>query len=102
VVLSLLASPAPGADIAAFRGEIEAIARIVERTPEASRPVPGQRLPLSWPPQGLELEVRASRKAGETLWARRIKLLIYTFFGFLVMRFGIRLGGFIPAKYTAN
>jgi len=100
VVLALLVSPVPGADANAFREAVETIARIVERTPEASRPVPGQRLRLSWPPQGFELEVRASRKPGEKLWVRRIKLLIYTFFGFLVMRFGIPVGGFIPAKYT--
>jgi hypothetical protein len=100
VVLSLVVAPVAGADMNAFRAAIEDIARIVEKTPDASRPVPGQKLRLGWPPQGLELEVRASRKRGEPLWLRRIKLLAYTFVGFLIMRSGITVGKFVPAKYT--
>jgi hypothetical protein len=100
VVLSLVVAPVPDADMEAFRTAIEDIARIVEKTPDASRPVPGQKLRLSWPPQGFELEARASRKPGEALWVRRIKVLVWTFFAFVVMRFGIKIGGFIPAKYT--
>jgi hypothetical protein len=100
VVLSLVVSPTPGANADAFRAAVEDIARIVEKTPNASRPVPGQKLRLTWPPQGFELEARASRKLGEPLWLRRIKVLVWTLFGFLVMRFGITIGRFIPAKYT--
>ena len=38
--------------------------------------------------------------AGESLWQRKIKVLAWTLFAFLVMRFGITVGRFIPAKYT--
>ena len=100
VVLSLVVAPAPAANADDFRAAVEDIARIVEKTPNASRPVPGQRLRLTWPPQGFELEARASRKPGEALWARRIKVLARTLFAFVVMRFGIKIGNFIPAKYT--
>ena len=100
VVLSLVVAPAPAANADDFRAAVEDIARIVEKTPNASRPVPGQRLRLIWPPQGFELEARASRKPGEALWTRRIKVLTWTFFTFIVMRSGIRIGNFIPAKYT--
>ena len=100
VVLSLVVTPTPGADADAFRAAVEDIARIVEKTPDASRPVPGLRLRLKWPPQGFELEARASRKPGEPLWLRRIKVLVFTFFAFLIMRLGITVGQFIPAKYT--
>ena len=99
-VLSLVVAPAPAADTAAFRAAIEQIAALVERTPESSRPVPGQRLRLSWPPKGYELEARASRRPGEALWLRRIKVLAWTLFAYLVMRFGITVGNFVPAKYT--
>jgi hypothetical protein len=99
-VLSLVVAPAPAADTAAFRAAIEQIAALVERTPESSRPVPGQRLRLSWPPKGFELEARASRRPGEALWLRRIKVLAWTLFAYLVMRFGITVGNFVPAKYT--
>ena len=100
VVLSLVVAPAPGASDEAFRAAIEQIASIVERTPDASRPVPGQRLRLTWPPSGLDLEARASRRPGESVRRRKIKVLAWTLFGFLVMRFHIKVGNFIPAKYT--
>jgi hypothetical protein len=100
VVLSLVAAPAPGASDDAFRTAIEQIATIVERTPDASRPVPGQRLRFTWPPSGLDLEARASRRPGESVRRRKIKVLAWTLFGFLVMRFNIKVGNFIPSKYT--
>jgi hypothetical protein len=55
---------------------------------------------LTWPPKGFELEARASRRPGEALWSRRIKVLAWTLFAYLVMRFGIKVGDFVPAKYT--
>ena len=100
VVLSLVVAPAPGASDEAFRAAIEHIATIVERTPDASRPVPGQGLRLTWPPAGADLEARASRRPGESVRARKIKVLAMTFLYFLIMRFGIKVGSFIPAKYT--
>jgi hypothetical protein len=100
LVLSLVVAPGPQAQAESFRAAIEDIARIVEKTPDASRPVPGQGLRLTWPPAGADLEARASRRAGEPLWQRKIKVLAWTLFAFLVMRFNITVGRFIPAKYT--
>ncbi|MEI8153292.1 MAG: DUF3095 domain-containing protein [Hyphomicrobiales bacterium] len=100
LVLALVDAPGPGAQTDSFRSAIEEIARIVERTPEGSRPVPGQRLRITWPPPGADLEARASRRAGEPVWRRKIKVLAWTPFVFMVMRFNIVVGGFIPAKYT--
>ena len=100
LVLSLVVAPGPDVPADAFRAAIEDIARIVEKTPDASRPVPGQRLRLTWPPAGADLEARASRRAGEALWRSKIKVLTWTLFAFVVMRFGITVGRFIPAKYT--
>jgi hypothetical protein len=100
LVLALVVAPAPGAELEAFRTAIADIARIVEKTPDASRPVPGQRLRMTWPPPGADLEARASRRAGEPLWQRKIKVLAWTLFAFIVMRFNITVGRFIPAKYT--
>jgi hypothetical protein len=100
LVLSLVVAPGANGGTEAFRAAIEQIARIVEKTPDASRPVPGQRLRLTWPPAGADLEARASRRAGEPLWQRKVKVLVWTLFAFIVMRFGITVGRFIPAKYT--
>jgi len=100
VVLSLVVAPAPGASAYTFRAAIEHIATIVERTPDASRPVPGQRLRITWPPAGADLEARASRRPGESVRARKVKVLAWTFLFFMIMHFSIKVGGFIPKKYT--
>src|SRR3954447_17895995 len=54
LILSVLVMPAQGADPSAFRNVIEDIIHLVERSPDAGRPVPPQGPPLTWPPQGLE------------------------------------------------
>src|SRR5689334_13470834 len=65
-VLSLVVTPGERTTPADFRAAVEAVTRIVDRTPDASRPLPGQGLRLKWPPQGYDLEARASRRAGES------------------------------------
>jgi hypothetical protein len=98
-VLALVVEPGAGATPETFRAAIAAIAAIVEKTPDASRPIPGRGLKLKWPPSGLDLEVRASRRAGEPIALRRAKVLAFTLLAFLVMRFRLRVGRFIPQKY---
>jgi hypothetical protein len=100
LVLSLVVAPGTGASPDAFRAAVEHIATIVERTPDASRPVPGQNLRFAWPTAGADLEARASRRPGEPIWLRKIKVLLLNSIYFLIMRSGIRIGPFIPAKYT--
>jgi len=100
LVLSLVVAPGAESNDATFRAAIEAITRIVEKTPDASRPIPGQRLRFTWPPDGADLEARASRRPGQSIRACKRKVLALTFLYFLVMRFGIKIGAFIPAKYT--
>jgi hypothetical protein len=98
LVLSVLALPARGIDPAAFRRAIEDIIDLVERSPEAGRPVPAKGPPLRWPPAGIDYEARAWR--GGSLARRRVAVLAYTLFVYLVMRFGVRLGGFVPEVYV--
>jgi Protein of unknown function (DUF3095) len=98
LILSVLVLPARGADTTAYRKVIEDIIGLVEHSPEAGRPVPAGGPPLRWPPAGLDYEARAWR--GGSLARRRAAVLAYTLFAYLVMRFGIRLGGFVPEVYT--
>jgi hypothetical protein len=100
LVLSLVVAPSANTSNGTFRAAIEEIARIVEKTPDASRPVPGQRLRFTWPPAGADLEARASRRAGESIRIRKIKVLARTLLYFLIMHFDITVGRFIPKKYT--
>jgi hypothetical protein len=98
LILSVLVLPSRRADPAAFRKVIEDIIGLVERSPEAARPVPTGGPPLRWPPAGLDYEARAWR--GGSLARRRVAVLGYTLFAYLVMRFGIKLGGFVPEVYV--
>ncbi len=102
LVLSLVVAPGPRATPENFRAAVEAVTRIVEQTPDASRPLPGQRLKMKWPPPGVDLEARASRKPGESIGARKAKVLAKTLFYFLIMHFKLRVGRFIPEKYESE
>src|SRR4030081_2384244 len=98
LILSVLVVPARGADPSAFRKVIEDIIALVERSPDAGRPVPPGGPPLKWPPAGVEYEARAAR--GGALFRRRAFVLANTLFVYLVMRFGISVGGFVPKTYV--
>ena len=97
LMLSVLVVPGRGADPAAFRQVIEDVIGLVERSPDAGRPVPPGGPGLRWPPPGLEYEARARR--GGTLLQRRAIALAFTLFAYVVFRFGIKVGGFVPQTY---
>lgn len=97
VILSVLVVPIPDADPAAFRALIEQLILQVERSPDAGRPVPARGPPTRWPPRGFDFEARAAR--GGSLWARRAAVLTQTLAAYLIMRFGLSVGGFVPSTY---
>jgi len=97
-ILSVLVVPAGGADPRAFRKVIEDVIRLVEQSPNAGRPVPPDGPPLRWPPAGVEYEARAAR--GGPLLKRRTVVLAVTLWAYVVMRFGIKVGKFVPKNYT--
>src|ERR1700704_2706628 len=98
LILSVLVVPARNADPGAFRKLIEDVVALVERSPDAGRPVPPDGPPLRWPPAGVEFEARAAR--GGPLFKRRALVLANTLFVYLVMRLGISVGGFVPKSYV--
>jgi hypothetical protein len=98
LILSVLVVPAKGADPVAFRKLIEGVIALVERSPDAGRPVPPGGPEIKWPPAGVEYEVRAMRRG--SMLKRRAFVLANTLFAFLVMRFGISVGGFVPKTYV--
>ncbi len=83
----------------AFRRLVDELLAELETSPDVARPVPDGAPGVGWPPPGLELEARASRRRGERLWIARARAIWTTFLSFLVMRFGIRLRNFDPAVY---
>jgi hypothetical protein len=98
LILSVLVVPERDADPRLFRDAIEEIITLVERSPDGGRPVPSSGPPLRWPPQGVEYEARAAR--GGPLFRRRVYVLGRTLFAYVIMRFGIKVGRFVPELYT--
>jgi hypothetical protein len=98
LILAVLVMPAEGADPAAYRKLIEDIVALVERSPDSGRPVPLSGPPLRWPPAGVEFEARAQR--GGPLFRRRLGVFAWTLFYYFIMRFGIKVGGFVPKIYV--
>ena len=97
LILSVLVVPTQAADPLLFRQVIEDVIRLVEKSPDAGRPVPAGGPPLRWPPQGVEYEARAAR--GGPLFARRSMVLALTLWAYVVMRLGITVGNFVPKSY---
>jgi hypothetical protein len=98
LILSVLVVPAAGAEPGAFRKLIEDVIALVEGSPDAGRPVPSDGPEIRWPPKGLDFEARAKR--GGPLLMRRAAVLGRTLVAYLIMRFGIRVGGFVPQTYV--
>lgn len=97
LILSVLVVPTRAADAKAFRKVIEDVIALVERSPDAGRPVPPDGPPLKWPPSGNKYEVSAMRGS---LLKRRAFVFANTLFAYVVLRFGISLGGFVPKTYV--
>ena len=98
LILSLVVAPMTHGD-PAFRKLVEDLLAELESSSEVTRPVPDDAPGVGWPPPGLDLEAHASRQRGESFFVRRIKVLLGTLLAFIVMKLGIRLGGFDPAVY---
>jgi hypothetical protein len=98
LILSVLVVPAAGAEPGAFRELIEDVIALVEGSPDAGRPVPAGGPEIRWPPKGLDFEARARR--GGPLLMRRVAVLGRTLVAYLIMRLGIRVGGFVPQTYV--
>ena len=75
VILSVLVSPAPNANPAAFRTLAEGLIGLIEQSPDAGRPVPAGGPGFTWPSPGAELEARTA-KGDRRL--RRLKVLFET------------------------
>ena len=98
LILSLVVAPVTNGD-PAFRKLVEELLTELEHSTEVARPVPDNAPGVGWPPPGLDLEVRASRKSGEGLFMRRLRVSAGTLIAFMIMRFGIRVGEFDPTVY---
>ena len=100
IIVSALVVSAADANADAFRSTIEKIIALVEKSPDAGRPVPIGGPRFGWPPAGFNLEARAMQRG--PLFVRRVVLAGWTLFSYVVLRYKIRLGNFIPQKYIGE
>jgi hypothetical protein len=99
LILSVLVAPTLGSDPSAYRGVIEDLIALIESSPDAGRPVPAGGPALTWPPAGLGYEIRAGHGA-HSLSRFRLWVISRTLFVYVLMRFGISVGGFVPKTYV--
>jgi hypothetical protein len=98
VMLSLVVAPVRHGD-PAFRRLVEELLADLETSPGLSRPVPDGAPGVGWPPPGLDLEARASRRRGERRWVAKLRVAAETLLAYVIMRLGVRISGFDPATY---
>ena len=101
-ILSVLVLPTDTSRMSAFRMVVKQIISMVEMSSECDRPATRDAMQLKWPPQGCDLEARASRKAGEPVSRAKVKVYARTFLYFLIMRLNLRVGRFVPKKYLSE
>lgn len=98
IILSLVVAPVGDGGSEPFRTLIGEIIDLVERSPEAARPVPAEGPRFGWPPAGLDLEARTWRSRLPLAW-RRLYLLVFTGLGYILLNSRIRIGPFTPKRY---
>ena len=98
LILSVLIVPGKNSDETSFRNVIEEVVALVEKSPGSGRPIPSAGPPLRWPTAGAEFEALAA-PGGKPLWLRRLGVHAWSLFAYLLMRFNITAGGFVPQVY---
>jgi hypothetical protein len=101
-ILSVLVLPADVAQMAAFRKVVGQVVGLAEDPAECASPATGQAIRLNWPPQGYDLEARVGRQKGASIAISKMKVLAKTLLFFTIMRWGIRIGRFVPRRYLAE
>jgi hypothetical protein len=97
VILSLIVVPAAGVKAERFRSLVRDVLGLAEGGAEVGRPLPAAGPAPQWPPNGLDLEAKATRRG--SLWAARAAVAARTLAAYLIFRTGLRVAGFDPARY---
>jgi predicted NUDIX family NTP pyrophosphohydrolase len=103
-ILTILAVPPNDDDNdPAFRQVIHTLVDLIEASDRGGRPLADDGPSFAWPPEGLELEARATRGTG-SLAVRKLKISAVSLLGWVLDKTRRTLGGFDPVvyrKYTA-
>jgi Protein of unknown function (DUF3095) len=99
VIVSLLVMPAQGEATPEFWRLLVALLELTADNKQAGRPVLRDSLRVKWPPTGLELEARARRRTGRSLWIERLNVALRSLGSATLFRFGVPFGRFRPDVY---
>jgi hypothetical protein len=98
-IVSLIVQARPGAEPEAFARAVEAVLALVSRLAREGHPVPEDGPGFAWPPAGLDLEARASRRRDQSVASRRAQLGVATAIAWGLDRTRWKVGGFDPLRY---
>ncbi|QFT58473.1 hypothetical protein FIU94_06495 [Sulfitobacter sp. THAF37] len=98
-ILSILVVPEPDADPDAVAQVYDRVVSLTESLDRGGHPAPASGPGSDWPPEGAALEAHATRGTG-SLGAARRKVLFESFVAWLLIRTGIKLGGFDARRYA--
>lgn len=98
-ILSVLIAPQAGAEAADVAKVYDQIVTLSQGLARGGHPVPARGPGSDWPPPGATLEAHATRGSGSLGKARR-KALFESFMAWLLIRTGIKLGGFDARGYA--
>jgi hypothetical protein len=98
VILSLIVKRAEGTSEAVFADAVMEVLAMLRQLDRDGHPVPAEGPPVHWSREGFELEARASRRT-QSLAARKLKLGFITAASWLILKSGLKVGGFDPAHY---
>jgi hypothetical protein len=99
VIASILILPTTAGADTGFRDLIGRVLELTGDTARAGHPIPETGPALSWPPDGINLEVSARLAGGGSRFVRKLAVVFESAFAMIVLRLGLRLGSFDSATY---
>ena len=97
-IVSIIAEAGAGVTAAGFAKQARLLLALLGMEGDGGSPIPRKGPGVGWPVKGMELEARATR-AGKSLGAMRLRLLLQSLFAWVLFKTGISIGGFNPARY---
>lgn len=100
-IVSIIAAPSGSDNVPAFRQVVADIVTITGEEDRAGHPVPADGPAYSFPPKGLDIEVRATAPKGRRVWPR-LFVLGQMALTAISDKFGWTIGRFDPKQYKRD
>ena len=101
VIASIIIKPEPAVAPTAFADAVASLLAVIADDPRSGHPIPESGPGFRWPPEGLTLEAKASRR-GKSLVKRLRTLRLITLIAWILDRTGLKIGAFDPRLYKRD